>query len=132
MLENFGTYLELFQKVIQCKKKRTKFLLLKENIYNLISNLLTDEALRRKIGTNMAFLEVLVYRLTRFDTSKDMKCIKSSEALLGVFVNILHEQNAQIIQNFDNLKMVPKLQVKYISRNSSLILITSRKSVRKW
>ena len=66
-------------------------MLLKENIYNLISNLLTDENLRKKIGNNLKFLDILVYRLTRFDTSKDLKFIKSSEALLGVFVNILHE-----------------------------------------
>ena len=42
--------------VIDSKKKRTKFMILKENIYNLTSNLLTDEETRKKLGQNKLFL----------------------------------------------------------------------------
>lgn len=51
-MDNIDEFLPHIQRVIECKKKRTKFLLLKENIYNLLSNLLTDESIRKKLGTD--------------------------------------------------------------------------------
>lgn len=43
MIDSIDNYISDILTVIDCKKKRTKFLILKENLYNLISNLLTDE-----------------------------------------------------------------------------------------
>lgn len=51
-------------------------------------------------------MQCLMYRLSRFDTQKDMKWIRSAEALLGVFVNLLHESIPQIVQIFTNQNLV--------------------------
>jgi len=61
---------------------------LKENLYNLLSNLLTDEQLRKQLGNNVPLLEALCNRINRFVTNKDLKFVKPAEALLGTFVNL--------------------------------------------
>lgn len=47
IMEDFHRYLPKIQLVIESKKKSRPFVLLKENIYNFFSNLLTDELVRK-------------------------------------------------------------------------------------
>ena len=64
---------------------------MKENVYNMLSNLFTDQSLRTKAGSHKLFLNALINRITKFEATKDLKFVKPAESLLGTFVNLLHE-----------------------------------------
>jgi hypothetical protein len=60
MVNSIQSYLPEIKKAIDCKKRNPRVYLMKENLYNLLSNLLTDDSVRKNIAENTALLESLV------------------------------------------------------------------------
>ena len=72
-MEKFEKFQSEIIKTIDSKKKSNRYLNMKENVYNLLSNLLTDQTLRDKVGVNRLFVSSLINRYQKFETTKDLR-----------------------------------------------------------
>ncbi|KAL4491781.1 hypothetical protein ABPG72_006036 [Tetrahymena utriculariae] len=71
-------------------KKKFSFEQLRENCYNLIANLLTEESVRLLFSQDKytQVLETVIMRITYYDLASNPKYLKSAEAALALLVNI--------------------------------------------
>lgn len=62
---------------------------LRENCYNLVANLLTEESVRQAFAADKytQILEAVVMRIARYDLEQNPKWIKPAEAALALLVN---------------------------------------------
>jgi len=72
------------------RKKNSKLELLRENCYNLITNLLTEETTRNTFtkGGYFSLLESIVERLSEFNPKVIDKKTQFAAACLGIFQNL--------------------------------------------
>ncbi|KAL4444520.1 hypothetical protein ABPG74_016813 [Tetrahymena malaccensis] len=84
--------------IIQNDKKKFSFEQLRENCYNLIANLLTEESVRLLFSQDKytQVLETVIMRITYYDLASNPKYLKSAEAALALLVNISFQANPQM------------------------------------
>ena len=91
MIEHLKLFLPKCIDIINYKKKSSTYLFLKANLYNLLSNLMTDKEVRATMGSSAFLVEALVNRVQKIDFGKNQRWVANAEALLGTYVNLLHE-----------------------------------------
>ena len=74
-----------------------KYEVLKESVYNLYSNFLTEIKFRESITEEKSkeLIQYIIYQTTKFDISKvdDVTWVCRLEALLWIFVNLTYQAN---------------------------------------
>jgi hypothetical protein len=74
-------------RIIETETKKRRFIDMQKSVYNLISNLLTKESIREKIGDDAELIELLVGKLQLLPKiNDDFK--ESAVALLSLFANL--------------------------------------------
>ena len=91
MIDHIKLFLPKFIDIINYKKKSSTYLNLKSNLYNLLSNLMTDKEVRATLGSHHFLTDALVNRIQKIDFGKDERWVANVESLMGTFVNLLHE-----------------------------------------
>lgn len=76
--------------VVAFGKRRSKYELLRENVYTLLTNFLADPVVRLRFasGVYVQFVEALVAKLPTYDLNKSLKYLAVSESALSFLVNL--------------------------------------------
>lgn len=87
----------LFLIISYDKKKSSRFDILRENCYNLITNLLTDEFTRSKFrkGSYFTVLEAIVNKLSQYNSKVIDKKAQFAASALGVFQNLAFHEDKE-------------------------------------
>ncbi|EAS03008.1 tetratricopeptide repeat protein (macronuclear) [Tetrahymena thermophila SB210] len=98
LITDLNKILNDLNNIMQNEKKKFSFESLRENCYNLIANLLTEESVRLLFSQDKytQVLETVIMRITYYDLAQNPKYLKSAEAALALLVNISFQATPQM------------------------------------